>query len=59
METARTNYTVVKLRKYDGREIVVKIKDDDATIEAIAEAVRSLTFNGISEGDTITVRGGR
>lgn len=48
--------TYIELRKNGNvKDWRVIIDDNDATIEAIAEKVRELTYNGMSAGDTISV----
>jgi hypothetical protein len=56
-EEERKMRTYIELRDSSGsvRDWRVIIDDDAATIEAIAEKVRELTWNGISAGDTIAV----
>jgi hypothetical protein len=48
--------TYIELRNSGGvKDWRVIIDDADATVEAIGEAVRELTYNGMSAGDTIAV----
>ena len=49
--------TYIELRNHCRvvRDWRVIIDPDDATIEAIAERVRELTWNGMGVGDTISV----
>lgn len=48
--------TYIELRNIEGvRDWRVIHDDNDATIEAISEKVRDLTWNGMSAGDTIAV----
>lgn len=52
--------TYIELRRGSGSLSPVKdwrviIDDEDATIEAIAERVRELTWNGMQVGDVISV----